>query len=110
MTAKFEIYKDKGGEFRFRLKAANGETILSSEGYKAAASARAGAESVKKNADLLARFEKKSSAGGKPYFTLKAANGEVIGTSEMYADEAARDDGIKSVMRAAPLAAIEEKA
>ncbi len=37
MAAKFEIYKDKVGEFRFRLKAANGENILASEGYKARA-------------------------------------------------------------------------
>lgn len=110
MAAKFEIYKDKGGEFRFRLRAANGEIILSSEGYLAAASARSGAESVKKSADLLSRFERRSSANGKPYFTLRAANGEVIGVSEMYADEAARDEGIKAVMHAAPLAPIEEAA
>ena len=37
MAAKFEIYTDKGGEFRFRLKAGNGENILASEGYKAKA-------------------------------------------------------------------------
>ena len=48
---KFEIYKDKREEFRFRLKAKNGEIILSSEGYKAKASCRNGIESVKKNAD-----------------------------------------------------------
>ena len=48
---KFEIYTDKAGEFRFRLKAKNGETILASEGYKAKASCKNGIESVKKNAD-----------------------------------------------------------
>lgn len=47
---KFEIYEDKAGEFRFRLKATNGETILASEGYKALASCKNGIESVKKNA------------------------------------------------------------
>ena len=47
---KFEIYNDKAGEFRFRLKARNGEIILSSEGYKAKASCENGIESVKKNA------------------------------------------------------------
>ncbi|MBQ6700709.1 MAG: YegP family protein [Oscillospiraceae bacterium] len=47
---KFEIYTDKAGEFRFRLKARNGEIILSSEGYKAKASCENGIESVRKNA------------------------------------------------------------
>ncbi len=47
---KFEIYEDKGGEFRFRLKAANGQVIAVSEGYKALASCKNGIESVVKNA------------------------------------------------------------
>jgi len=48
---KFEIYVDKAGEFRFRLKAKNGEPILASEGYKSKAGCKNGIESVKKNAD-----------------------------------------------------------
>lgn len=47
---KFEVYLDKAGEFRFRLKARNGEIIATSEGYKAKASCLNGIESVKKNA------------------------------------------------------------
>ena len=47
---KFEVYKDKGGEFRFRLKARNGEIIAVSEGYKKKPSCLNGIESVKKNA------------------------------------------------------------
>ena len=47
---KFELYVDKAGEFRFRLKAKNGEPILSSEGYKAKTSALNGIASVQKNA------------------------------------------------------------
>ena len=50
MAAKFELYVDKGGEFRFNLKASNGEVIASSEGYASKASAVNGIESVKKNA------------------------------------------------------------
>ncbi|MGG7577774.1 YegP family protein [Rhizobium sp. Nf11,1] len=46
---KFEVYKDKSGEFRFRFKAPNGETMFSSEGYKAKASALNAIESIKKN-------------------------------------------------------------
>ena len=47
---KFEVYADKAGEFRFRLKAKNGEIIAVSEGYKAKASCKNGIESVRKNA------------------------------------------------------------
>lgn len=50
MAGKFELYTDKAGEYRFRLKAGNGETIASSEGYKSKASALNGIESVKTNA------------------------------------------------------------
>ncbi|HSI41169.1 MAG TPA: YegP family protein [Xanthobacteraceae bacterium] len=47
---KFEVYKDKAGEFRFRFRASNGEAMFSSEGYKAKASALNAIESIKKNA------------------------------------------------------------
>ncbi len=47
---KYEVYNDKAGEFRFRLKARNGEIIAVSEGYKAKAGCFNGIESVKKNA------------------------------------------------------------
>lgn len=50
INPKFEVYKDKAGEFRFRLKAKNGQIIATSEGYKAKASCMNGIESVKKNA------------------------------------------------------------
>ncbi|HTQ18466.1 YegP family protein [Mycobacterium sp.] len=50
MAANFEVYKDARGEFRFRLKAANGEIIASSEGYKSKAAAQNGVESVRTNA------------------------------------------------------------
>lgn len=109
MAGKFELYKDKAGEFRFRLKASNGQIILASEGYKAKSGAENGIESVKKNAGDAARFEKKISSNGKHYFVLKAGNHEVIGTSEMYESEAACDNGVKSVMSNAPEATTEDQ-
>ena len=57
MAGKFEVYKDKAGEFRFRLKAGNGENILGSEGYKAKASCLKGIESVRKNSQDPKRFQ-----------------------------------------------------
>ncbi|MFZ4893789.1 YegP family protein [Plantibacter sp. Mn2098] len=50
MAGKFEVFQDKSGQYRFNLKAANGEVIASSEGYVAKASALKGIESVRKNA------------------------------------------------------------
>jgi hypothetical protein len=50
MAGKFELYEDGKGEFRFRLKAGNGEVIAISEGYSSKASAQNGIESVRKNA------------------------------------------------------------
>ena len=49
-NGKFEVYEDKSGEFRFRLKAGNGETVAVSEGYKTKAACLKGIESVRRNA------------------------------------------------------------
>jgi uncharacterized protein len=97
MAGKYELFKDKKGDFRFRLKAGNGEIVLQSEGYKAEDGALNGIESVKKNAKRDGAFEKKTEAGSKPYFVLKAENNQVIGMSETYSSESARDEGIASV-------------
>ena len=110
MPGKFELKTAKDGQFYFRLKAANGQNILASEMYKAKASALNGIESVKKNAPNESRYDKLTSANGKPYFTLKAGNGEVIGNSEMYESESSRDNGIQSVMANAPDAEVIEVA
>jgi uncharacterized protein YegP (UPF0339 family) len=109
MAGKFEIYKDKAGEFRFRLKATNGEIILASEGYKAKTGAKNGIASVMKNAATPGRFEKKATGKGKTFFVLKAGNQQVIGTSEVYETERARDAGIASVGKNAPGAKIDDK-
>lgn len=106
---KFEIRKAKDGQFYFRLQASNGQVILSSEMYKAKESCLNGIESVKKNAVDPARFEKKVSTSNKPYFVLKAKNHEVVGTSEMYESESARDNGIESVRKHAPIAVTEDQ-
>jgi len=108
MAGKFELYKDKAGEFRFRLKAGNGQNILASEGYKDKSGAVNGIESVKKNAADAARFEMKTSTNGKPYFVLKSANHQVIGNSEMYESDAACQNGVESVMANAPGASVDD--
>lgn len=97
MAGWFELSQASDGQFRFVLKAGNAETILTSELYKAKASAQNGIASVQTNSGQDERYEKKTASNGKFYFNLKAANSQVIGTSQMYASEAGRDNGIASV-------------
>lgn len=94
------------GQFSFVLKAGNGETILRSEVYNSRASAENGIASVQKNSPDDARYEKKTASNGKDYFNLKATNGQVIGTSQMYASASGRDNGIESVKANGPSATI----
>ena len=109
MSSKFVLKKSSDGQFRFVLKAGNGETILTSELYKAKTSAMSGIESVKKNAPLDERYEKKVDKAGHPRFNLKAGNHEIIGSSEGYNSEAARDNGIASVKANAATSVIDDE-
>ena len=106
---KFVITTRKNGEFQFNLNAGNGQTILASEGYSTKASCENGIESVRKNSQDDSHFDKLEAKNGKPYFNLKAGNGQIIGTSEMYETEASRDNGIESVKKNAPDATIDDQ-
>lgn len=97
MAGKYEMYKDNAGEFRFRLKAGNGERILASEGYKAKTGCQNGISSVQANCTNLSRYDRRTSSSGQPYFVLKAGNGEIIGVSELYSATSAMENGIRSV-------------
>ena len=97
MAGYFELSKSSDGQFKFALKAGNHETILTSELYKTKAAAENGIESVQKNSGDAARYEKKVAANGKHHFNLKAANHQIIGSSQMYASEASCDGGIESL-------------
>ncbi|MCR9265320.1 MAG: YegP family protein [Flavobacteriaceae bacterium] len=105
---KFEIKTDKSGQFRFNLKANNGQVILSSEAYTTKAACENGIESVRKNSQEDGRFDRKTAKDGSPYFNLKASNGQVIGNSEMYSSTAAMENGIASVKTNAPDAGVDD--
>ena len=105
---KFVVKQTPTG-IKFDLKATNGQVILTSEVYTTKAACENGIESVKKNSQEESRFEKLVSKNDKPYFNLKATNGQVIGTSELYESVAARDNGIESVMKNAPDAEVVEE-
>lgn len=94
----YDINKAVDGRFYFNLKASNAKTILTSEMYTQKQSAKTGISSVQKNSQVSERFDKRTSISDEPYFVLKAENGEIIGNSEMYSSNQARDTGIASVM------------
>jgi uncharacterized protein YegP (UPF0339 family) len=106
---KFVITKRSNGEYQFNLKADNGQTILSSEGYSSKSGATNGIESVKKHAPADSNYDRKTSSNGKYYFNLKASNGQIIGTSEMYESESGRENGIESVKKNAPTATTDDQ-
>lgn len=106
---KFVISKRKNGEFQFNLLAGNGEIILTSEGYASKPSCLNGLKSVMKNAGEVKRFESKVEKNGKFHFNLKATNGQVIGSSEMYESESTCVNGIASVKKNVIGAKIEDQ-
>jgi len=107
---KFVIKPTVNAQYRFNLKADNGQIILTSETYTTKAACKNGIDSVKNNARNDNNYEKLTSSNNKFYFYLKASNGQIIGTSEMYESSAGRDNGILSVKTTAPSAnAIDEE-
>ena len=108
MAAHYELKQTSNGQFMFNLKAANGEIILTSELYKTKDSALNGIESVKKNSPDDAQYERKVTVSSQPFFVLKAKNHEIIGKSETYSSEGARDKGIDSVKKNGPIATLND--
>lgn len=105
---KFTKFKDKGSQYRFNLKAGNGEIILHSEAYTTSSSCNNGISSVKVNSPIERNYSRLTAQNGQYYFTLKAVNGEIIGVSEMYVSTGGRDNGIEAVKRVAPTAPVQD--
>lgn len=102
MAGWYELSSNEGGKFSFVLKAGNGEVILRSQSYAGESGARNGIASVQANAPNDAMYERKEASDGRTFFNLKAANGQIIGTSQMYKSESGRDNGIESVKSNGP--------
>ncbi|MGN6436239.1 MAG: YegP family protein [Agriterribacter sp.] len=94
---KFVISRRSNGEYQFNLLSSNGQVILYSEGYSSKASCNNGVQSVIENSQNDSNFIRKTSTNGKFYFNLKASNGQIVGTSEMYGSESGREVGIYAV-------------
>ena len=94
----FEIYQsDANDKYHFRLKATNGEIIFTGQGYNAKADCLNGIESVRENAPNEGNFEIWDAKDGRQYFVLKAANGQIIGQSQMYKSSSGLRNGLSSV-------------
>ena len=102
MAGKFEMLMSKNGKFRFNLKAGNNQVIISSQLYEKRISATNGIKSIKKHCNDDKCFEKKVAKNGKPYFVLKAKNGQAIGKSQQYASTSTMAKGIRAIRNAAP--------
>ena len=109
MAAAYVLRKSSDDQFYFNLRAVNNEVILTSERYTRKAGAENGIESVRVNSPNDSQYDRKTSTKGEPYFVLKAANYEIIGRSEMYSSEAARETGIASVKANGPTAPIDDQ-
>jgi len=105
---KFQLFQSTANShYYFRLRATNGEIILSSQGYSSKQGATTGIASVKVNAPIDERYERKGRSQDYT-FNLKASNGEIIGRSETYLTSASRENGIAAVKRDAPGAPTED--
>jgi len=94
---------EKTGKFHWNLKAVNGQIILTSQAYANIPSAMRGIDSVKKQSQNRKRFEVRLTKDGRPYFVLKAGNGQIVGQSQFYKNQTGCDKGIESVQINAPV-------
>ena len=107
----FEVYKDKAGEYRWRLKAANGAVLATpGQGYKAKADAKNGIEVVKKAATSeKIKFEFYEDNKKEYRWRLKAANGQTVaGSSEGYKAKADAEKAVQLIKQNAPKAEVVE--
>ncbi|MGV6858744.1 MAG: YegP family protein [bacterium] len=100
---------DAAEPFTFAFLGGDGKTIVRSENYKEKRSAVNGIESVKKNCVEDKRYEMKESKNGKFFFNLKAANGQAVATSMLFASAADRDKAVAELKGSAPAAEVDDQ-
>jgi uncharacterized protein YegP (UPF0339 family) len=95
--ARFDMFRGENDEYYFNLEAANGEIVLSSEGYTSKSGAMNGMESVRENGGDLEQYEVREAEDGQFYFVLKAKNHEIIGMGELYVSKSNAERGLETV-------------
>lgn len=102
VSATFVITPTPDDQYRFELRAANGRIVLTGEKYFRRSKVKSDIASAMMNAPIDAQYERKTSrTTWNPYFVLKSADGELIGTSEEYSSNSAREKGIAYVQHVA---------
>jgi uncharacterized protein YegP (UPF0339 family) len=96
-SAYFETFQGLDGHYYFSMTAGNGQNVLRSQGYTKLASAQNGVASVIANGNDKRQFDVKQATNGDWYFSLRAANNEIIGTSELYASKSNAERGARTV-------------
>jgi len=100
----FELFRSpKTGKYHWNLKAVNGQIVLTSQAYANTQSAIRGINSVKENSQNNKRFEVRITKDGRPYFVLKAPNGQIVGQSQFYKSMVGCEKGMESVQINAPV-------
>ncbi|WP_025916770.1 YegP family protein [Herminiimonas sp. CN] len=107
MAGKYVLKNSTAGKFSFKLVADNDQILFTSETYESKAAALNGIASCQKNGSDDKHFERKSSTANQPYFVLKAANGQIIGKSQMYSSTAAMENEI-ALAKANATSAVED--
>jgi len=106
MSGKYVLHDAGTAQFHWDLKSGNSETILSSQMYAAKPGAVNGIESCRMHSGADANYARLTAVDARPYFVLKAGNGEIIGTSQMYGSESSRDGGIEACKQNGPSASL----
>jgi len=96
----FDLWRNASGQYRFHLVDTDGNILVTSEGYTSRTGALNGVLSVLDNGGLSTRYQIKPSSNGGAYFNLRAANYQVIATSQIYADVAAAQADVDATIAA----------
>lgn len=97
-AGRFEVFKGLDGKHYFHLRAKNGEIVLQSQAYSSKAKATSGVSSVQTNGLIAARYTVLPAVDGRYYFVLKAANGQIIGRSQLYVSQSNANRGKDTVI------------
>lgn len=104
--ARVDVAAGETGKFHFNFHAKNGQIVLSSEAYATEAAAFNGAFAVQVEGQAAAAYTLKQNAAGGFFFTVKAQNGEVIGTSQQYTTKASAEAGMAALRTLLPAIAV----
>jgi uncharacterized protein len=101
--ARVEVVAGATGQFHWSFFGGNGEAVLSSESYTTEAAAYNGALAVQSSGQRAGNYDVKLNAAGGYYFTIQAANGEIVGVSRAYPTRAGADAGVAALIALLPV-------